>query len=135
MIRRMTSLQRLSRREALRLTMVGAVTALAAACTAPAPAAQPTTAVPSSPDQPRSGGALRVGVLGDLQGLDGHLTTGLDSLRRVWDVTSVLDVKLNTVPVLAQSLDVTPDATQMTIKLRQGVHFHTGRELTADDLV
>ena len=66
--------------------------------------------------------------------LDGHLTTGLDSLRRVFDVVNVLDEKLSTVPVLAESLDLTADAKQMTVKVRQGVKFHTGRELTAEDL-
>ena len=56
-----------------------------------------------------------------LLGLDGHLTTGLDSLRRVWDVVNILDDKLNTVPVLAESLDLSTDARQMTIKLRSGI--------------
>jgi len=48
---------------------------------------------------------------------------------------SVLDEKLNTVPQLAQQVDVTSDARQMTVKLRPGVRFHTGRELTSQDLV
>ncbi|HEX8969447.1 MAG TPA: ABC transporter substrate-binding protein, partial [Chloroflexota bacterium] len=115
----------------------GGSAALVAACTSPVPAAQPTQApaAQSANSAPRSGGTLRVGVLGDLLGLDGHLTTGLDSLRRIWDVVNVLDEKLNTVPQLAQQLDVRPDARQMTIKLRSGVRFHTGRELTSQDLV
>lgn len=75
-----------------------------------------------------------MGVLGDLLGLDGHLTTGLDSLRRVWDVVSILDDKLDTVPMIAQSLDLSADARQMTIKLRRGIQFHTGRELTSQDV-
>jgi peptide/nickel transport system substrate-binding protein len=123
----------LTRRAVVRALAVGATGVLAAACSTGAPAASsPTRAVTA---QPRSGGMLRVGVLGDLLGLDGHLTTGLDSLRRVWDVVSVLDEKLNTVPVLVESLDLTPDARQMTLKLRSGIQFHTGRELVSDDLV
>jgi peptide/nickel transport system substrate-binding protein len=120
----------------MRLLVVGGTGALAAACSGSIPTAAPTAA-PSvvASNQPRAGGSLRVGVLGDLLGLDGHLTTGLDSLRRVWDVVNVLDDKLNTVPVLVESLDLTPDAKQMTLKLRTGIQFHTGRELTADDLV
>ena len=129
--------QRLSRRIALRLVLVGGTTALAAACSGIAPASAPSTtsATAVSSTQPRAGGSLRVGVLGDLLGLDGHLTTGLDSLRRVWDVVTILDDKLNTVPVLVESLDLTPDAQQMTLKLRRGIQFHTDRELTAEDLV
>ena len=107
-----------------------APTPLAAPAQASAPAPQPTATA-----QPRPGGTLRIGVLGDIQGLDGHLVTGLDYLRRVWDVVSLLDDQLNTVPVLANALDVSPDAMHMTIRLRSGVHFHTGRELTADDVI
>jgi peptide/nickel transport system substrate-binding protein len=124
-----------TRRRALQVLAIGGVGALAAACSSPAPAAPPGQAPASaSSSQPRSGGALRVGVLGDLLGLDGHLTTGLDSLRRVWDVVNILDDKLNTVPVLAESLDLSTDARQVTIKLRGGIQFHTGRELTSQDV-
>src|SRR5690242_1560513 len=123
------TVRHVTRRTVLALLVAGG----AAACASPVPAAQPTQA-PSASSGPRAGGTLRVGVLGDLLGLDGHLTTGLDSLRRVWDVVSILDEKLNTVPQLAQRVDVTPDARQMTIRLRPGVRFHTGRELTSQDL-
>src|SRR6476620_10045339 len=109
---------------------------LAAACSGIAPASAPTQApAAGASSQPKPGGTLRIGVLGDFLGLDGHLTTGLDSLRRVWDVVSILDDKLNTVPVLVEKLDLAPDARQMTLKLRTGIQFHTGRELTAEDLV
>ena len=126
--------QGLSRRSALSRLIIGGMAALAAACAAPAPSGAPIPVASVAAGQPRSGGTLRVGVLGDLLGLDGHLTTGLDSLRRVWDVISLLDDKLNTVPVLAASVDLTPDARQMTVKLRPGVQFHTGRELTSADV-
>src|SRR5450631_2479680 len=125
---------RLTRRALLGVLVAGGTAALMAACTGSSPpVAAPTSA--GQPGPPRAGGTLRVGVLGDLQGLDGHLTTGLDSSRRIWDVLSVLDDKLNTVPVLAESVEVSPDAKQMTLKLRQGVQFHTGRELTSDDVI
>ena len=122
-----------SRRSALALLAAGGSAALLAACVPAVPTASPASG--SGAGQPKSGGTLRMGVLGDIQGLDGHLTTGLDYLRRVWDVVSVLDEKLDTVPVLAESLDLSPDATQMTLHLRKGVKFHTGRDLTSDDLI
>ena len=125
-----------TRRSALQLLALGCAGGLAAACTGIAPASPPAQApATASSTQPRTGGTLRVGVLGDLLGLDGHLTTGLDSLRRVWDVVNILDDKLNTVPVVAESLELATDARQMTVKLRHGLQFHTGRELTSDDLV
>jgi peptide/nickel transport system substrate-binding protein len=125
-----------SRRQALTYLALGGAAAVAAACSVSLPSSAPTAAPTQlASSQPRTGGSLRVGVLGGLLGLDGHLTTGLDSLRRVWDVVSILDEKLNTVPVLVEKLDLTPDARQMTLKLRTGIQFHTGRELTSEDLV
>jgi peptide/nickel transport system substrate-binding protein len=125
----------MTRRAVLRRVAFTATAALVAACSPIAPASAPAQPPTASSAQPRSGGTLRVGVLGDLLGLDGHLTTVLDSLRRVWDVVNILDDKLNTVPVLVESMDLTPDAQRMTLKLRSGIKFHTGRELVADDLV
>src|SRR5207253_1103935 len=72
---------------------------------------------------------------GDIQGLDGHLTTGLDTTRRMWETLTVLDDKLNSVGVLAESFELSSDAKQLRLNLRKGVQFHTGRELTADDVI
>ena len=124
--------RRLRRRAAIGLLLGAGAIALSAACAIPVPGAAPGGVTNS---QPRSGGTLRVGVLGDIQGLDGHLTTGLDYLRRVWDIVTGLDDKLNTVPILAESLELTPDAKQMTLRLRKGIQFHTGREMTSEDVV
>lgn len=38
-------------------------------------------------------------------------------------------------PVLAESYEISEDGTVYTIKIRQGVKFHNGQEMTADDVV
>lgn len=38
-------------------------------------------------------------------------------------------------PVLAESYEVSGDGMVYTIKLREGVKFHNGEEMTADDVV
>src|SRR5690348_11310588 len=139
---------KLTRRAVLGLLSVSAGVALASACqsvTAPvapaptaAPAASPATATPvasaaaqaaTTATQPRSGGSLRVGVLGDLSGLDGHLTTGLlDTLYRVYDTVITQDDKLNMQPALAETVELSSDARQLKLGIRKGVQFHTGRE-------
>ncbi|MBV8083230.1 MAG: ABC transporter substrate-binding protein [Chloroflexi bacterium] len=107
----------------------------AAATSSPGAGSAKPSAAPSGAVQPKSGGVLRMGVLGDLQGLDGHLTTGLDTTRRIWEPLTVLDAQLNVSSVLAESFDIKSDAKQLTLQLRKGVQWHTGRELTSDDVI
>ncbi len=45
-----------------------------------------------------------------------------------------IDEQLHVVPDLAEALDQ-PDALTYVARLRHGVHFHNGRELTAEDVV
>ena len=45
------------------------------------------------------------------------------------------DSSLNPHPALAESWDVDKDFTTATFHLKKGVMFHTGRELTSDDVV
>src|SRR5262249_49512054 len=46
-----------------------------------------------------------------------------------------IDDSLQIVPELAASLDIEPDGVTYVARLRKGVLFHNGRELTADDVV
>src|SRR5947209_1035766 len=44
------------------------------------------------------------------------------------------DNKLQPQPMLAESWDVSKDFKQIKLNLRKGVQFHSGRELTSDDV-
>ena len=73
-----------TRRSALQLLALGGAAALAAACSGIAPASPPTQApAVASSSQPKHGGTLRVGVLGDLAwpGRAPHHWPGLTSSR------------------------------------------------------
>jgi len=152
--------QLLERRAVLRLLALGGGAALLAACgQAAAPAAptsvpattaakpagavattsQPaaTVATTSQPAaaQPKSGGTLRWGLLGNIVTLDGHNYGGTAHIFHVFDRLIVLDDQLKWQPRLAESWDVNNDYTQIKLNLRKGVQFHNGRELTSDDVV
>jgi peptide/nickel transport system substrate-binding protein len=137
---------RLTRRRALRLVGVPAALALLAACQPPAPSTAPTSAPPPSAQaasqtpapageiQPRSGGILRQGNLGDLPTLDGNFLNGQSTIYPVWDRLVELDPQLNPKGILVESWDVDDKYTRIALHLHKGVQWHTGRELTADDV-
>jgi peptide/nickel transport system substrate-binding protein len=52
----------------------------------------------------------------------------------MYDSLLAWDADLNVIPALAESWD-TPDDTTYTFKLREGVKFHDGRDMTAKDVV
>jgi peptide/nickel transport system substrate-binding protein len=94
-----------------------------------------TTASGAKPTgQPKSGGSLRVGQVGDIPRIDGHLTTGSDTTWIPFDRLTSYDEQMKPQPMLAESWEQNKDQTQISLKLRKGVEFHTGRELTSEDV-
>ena len=96
----------------------------------------PSAATASTPakGQPRAGGTLRIGNLGDLPNADGHWINGQNVIYPVYDRLVDLDASLQPHPALAESWDVNSDFTQIAFTIRQGVTWHSGRELTAEDI-
>jgi len=92
-------------------------------------------------ETPKQGGRLRLGVAGasTSDSLDPatwssiFMQAGL--MAGVYNNLSEVDVDGNIVPELAESWEASPDAKIWTFKLRQGVEFHNGKTLSAEDVI
>jgi peptide/nickel transport system substrate-binding protein len=145
-----------SRREALRVIGLGAGLALVAACGPITPSSPPTTttttsnagaapagaaasvstpgAGPTAAGQPARGGLLRVGIIQDAARLDGQLVSAIDATWAPFDRLTAYDQNLKPQPMLAESWEFSSDFKQLKLNLRKNVQFHSGRELTSDDI-
>jgi peptide/nickel transport system substrate-binding protein len=150
---------RVSRRELLRLALGASAVLLVEACGpspssggavptagAPAPvnaapptakpaAAQPTAAAAAQGQAPR-GGTLRVGLDVDADTLDPRLsknTSGFRVKELAFNGLVAINPDFSPVPDLAEKWD-NPDDKTWVFHLRQGVKFHDGTDLTANDV-
>src|SRR2546429_9986487 len=86
----------------------------------------------------KKGGILRAGNLGDPPALDAHWTTAsiTETLtNHIYEGLFSLDSSNRPIPMLAESHTVSKDGLVYTFKLRQGVKFHNGKEMTSEDVV
>ena len=101
-------------------------------------AANATPGAASQPaGQPRSGGRLRFAMATDLdQGVEaarlGNAYT--PSVFMMFDTLTAYDAQRKPHPLLAESWDWATDNKTLKLNLRKGVTFHSGRELTSDDV-
>lgn len=85
------------------------------------------------------GGVINVATIGELNTLDPTIATG-DLLGMVtqhfFETLLTFDAEWNVTPLLAEELpEVSEDGKVHTIKLRQGVTFHDGTDMTSEDVV
>lgn len=83
---------------------------------------------------PKAGGTLNVGVAADAATLDPHMSgSSFDRqlFHALYNPLVNIDRDLGIVPDLAESWEV-PDPTTYVFRLRKGIRFHDGTELTAD---
>jgi peptide/nickel transport system substrate-binding protein len=140
-----------SRRTALQLLLSGTAVAVLTACEAiplaggGAPAARPTSVggsvasgpAPTTPaTQPKSGGVLRAALPTEIPNVDphGNSPNTYDTLWLAFDRLIAYDAKLQPQPMLAESWEVSSDYREVKLNLRKGVHWHSGREFTSDDV-
>ena len=95
---------------------------------------------PAQANKPQKGGRLRLGLGGGstTDSLDPATMTDAMAYNINWQIRNCLtevDNKGNLVPELAESWESSTDAKNWTFKLRQGVEFHNGKTLKADDVV
>lgn len=56
------------------------------------------------------------------------------SLANLYDTLYTYDENMDVVPQLAESCEISNDGLEYTIKLKQGVLFHNGEEMTSEDV-
>jgi peptide/nickel transport system substrate-binding protein len=143
---------RVSRRQALGVLMTLSAATLTMACgvtapatptqVAPAPASGGTgpaatiSSAASDAAQPKPGGNLRIGAVGDVANVDPQSWGPKNgaSIFMAYDTLTTYDLDLKPQPQLAESWQQSSDGKQFTINLRKGVQFHSGRELTSEDV-
>ena len=87
---------------------------------------------------PKKGGVLRIGNLGEPPSLDPHWGTQTITevlANHIFEGLYAVDEGYQPIPMLAESHTVSRDGLVYTFKLRKGVSFHNGKEMTADDVV
>lgn len=83
-------------------------------------------------------GTLEIAVDQSPVGLDPHVATAFSTvviIGQVYDSLVEVNSDLQLEPALAESWDISEDGLRYTFSLREGVTFHNGRAMTAEDVV
>ena len=91
-----------------------------------------------SSKEPTYGGSVVVGISQDLDSLDPHKAVAAGTKEVLFNIFEGLvkpDEKGNLVPAVASEYVISDDGKTYTFKLREGVSFHNGELVTAEDVV
>ena len=89
-------------------------------------------------EQGTYGGTLNVALIGEPPTLDIHQTTTTIVGLITWNIYEPLftfNHDFESIPMLAESHEVSADGLTQTVRLRQGVPFHNGEEMRAADVI
>lgn len=116
------------------LSSIGSFLAACAPQAVSTPQAGSEAAMPTEMEEQK----LIIAGAKDIRSLDPHQTNDIDSAliyELVHDTVALLDPEFNVEPNLAESWEVSEDGLTYTFHFREGVQFHDGTELTADEVV
>lgn len=88
--------------------------------------------------EPAQGGTVRAAIAGDPTTLDMGLNTGSLTIVpgiNIFENLFAMDESFVPQPMLAESYEVSEDSRTYTIRLREGVTFHNGEPMEAEDVV
>lgn len=88
--------------------------------------------------QPKKGGSLKCAIFGEAPSLDPMFTTATITKNLASQMFEGLvsnDLKLRPQPDLAESYEMSRDGKTAVFRLRKGVTFHNGKEMTSADIV
>ena len=85
----------------------------------------------------QNGGKVTVGQVGDIQNLDPFALLFLNYpfIENVYDQLFRLDHQIKLSPALAESYEISDDGLKFTLKIRQGVTYHSGNPMKTEDVV
>jgi peptide/nickel transport system substrate-binding protein len=94
----------------------------------------------STAGKPRTGGQLRAGLTGGstadtLDPLNAITNVDFSRINNLYEPLIGLTPEAQPINVLAEELISNKKATEWTVRVRQGITFHNGKELTADDVI
>lgn len=87
---------------------------------------------------PSSGGTLQIAVGQQPNTIDPLVTTATATAyaaKPIFESLLTINENYEIEPMLAESYEVSDDAKTITFKLREGIKFHNGQEMTADDVL
>ncbi|MQA97570.1 MAG: peptide ABC transporter substrate-binding protein [Streptosporangiales bacterium] len=130
---------RVTRRSLLRLTAAGAVTIGAGAALAACGSSADPSGAPAGGGNPKRGGRLRVGLVGGSakDTLNAHSPVNHPDQARIinlYEGLASFDENYQVRMALAESIEPNKEATEWTVRLRDGLEFHDGKTITADDV-
>jgi len=128
------------------LTLAAVIAAACAPAATPSPTPPAPAASPTAPPAPTPTPAPKVLVVArakmDTRTLDPHRQYEIappQIMRAAYETLVTLGDKGADItkiePLLAESYEVSPDARVYTFRLRKGIKFHTGNEMTAEDVL